>query len=196
MSRVLEIDNLCFSYGELEIFKNFSLWLDRGEIVSVVGASGSGKSTLFELISGELSPKSGSIKKEPLSFIFQDPYNSFSPTYSVINQIEDVAKVENLDSLTSSLNLDKSLIYKKPYELSGGELQRCSILRALLMKPTLILADEPTSALDNITSLEVMRLLLRFLDRSGILLVTHDLDLARWCSDRVVELGEKEEFGV
>lgn len=193
MSSVLEIDNISFSYGKNEIFRDFSLHLKKGEIVSVVGASGSGKSTLFELISGELSPKSGSIKKDRISFIFQDPYNSFSPTYSVINQIEDVASLEELEELLPSLNLAKPLIYKKPYELSGGELQRCSILRALLMKPTLILADEPTSALDNITSLDVMRLLLRFLDRSAILLVTHDLDLAKWCSDKVVQIGEKEE---
>jgi peptide/nickel transport system ATP-binding protein len=193
MSSVLEIDNISFSYGANEIFSDFSLHLKKGEIVSVVGASGSGKSTLFELISGELIPKSGSIKKDRISFIFQDPYNSFSPTYSVINQIEDVASLEGLEELLPSLNLASSLIYKKPYELSGGELQRCSILRALLMKPSLILADEPTSALDNITSLDVMRLLLGFLDRSAILLVTHDLDLAKWCSDRVVEIGQKEE---
>ncbi|MFP4333584.1 MAG: ABC transporter ATP-binding protein [Campylobacterales bacterium] len=193
MGSVLEIDNISFSYGDNEIFRDFSLSLSYGEIVSVVGASGSGKSTLFELISGELTPDAGTIKRDRISFIFQDPYNSFSPTYSILNQIEDVALVDGVEELLEALNLERSLIYKKPFELSGGELQRCSILRALLMKPNLILADEPTSALDNITSLDVMKLLLRFLDRSAILLVTHDLDLAKWCSDRVVEIGEKEE---
>ena len=56
------------------------------------------------------------------------------------------------------------------------------------MKPDVILADEPTSALDNIIQLEVMKLLLKLLDRVGILLITHDLDLAKWCSDRVIKL--------
>lgn len=193
MSSVLEIDALGFSYGDNEIFRDFSLSLSYGDVVSVVGASGSGKSTLFELISGELIPNAGTIKRDRVSFIFQDPYNSFSPTYSILNQIEDVALVDGVEELLEALNLERSLIHKKPFELSGGELQRCSILRALLMKPDLILADEPTSALDNITSLDVMKLLLRFLDRSAILLVTHDLDLAKWCSDRVIEIGEKEE---
>jgi len=74
---------------------------------------------------------------------------------------------------------------EKPHKLSGGQLQRCSILRALLQEPDLILADEPTSALDNITQLEVMKLLMGFLDRVGILLITHDEDLATWCCDSI-----------
>jgi len=70
-------------------------------------------------------------------------------------------------------------------------LQRCSILRAILIKPDLILADEPTSALDNITALETMKMLISFLDRFGILLITHDKALASWCSDAIVEIDKK-----
>jgi len=183
---VLEVDNLSFGYKKDKLlYKNFSLKVKKGEIVSVVGPSGAGKSTLFDLITGELKPISGNIKKAKLSQIYQDPYTSFHHSYTILNQIEDVAELSDIDSYLQKLELERDLLYKKPYELSGGQLQRCSILRALLMKPELILADEPTSALDNIIQLKVMKLLLQFLDRVGILLITHDMSLARWCSNHI-----------
>jgi peptide/nickel transport system ATP-binding protein len=187
---VLQIENLSFWYDKKNIlYKDFFLKLKKGQIISVVGPSGSGKSTLFELIAGEQKPKEGTVKATKLSQIFQDPYSSFHHTYSIIEQIEDVVEdMSELDFLLDRLNLSKELIYKKPFELSGGQLQRCSILRALLMKPTLLLADEPTSALDNVTALEVMKLLISFLDRFGILLITHDKNLAKWASDTIFEL--------
>jgi len=187
--RVLQIENIIFGYkNSPKLYKNLSLHVDIGEVVSVLGESGSGKSTLFELITKNLNPTSGSIISRNIAQIFQDPYTSFHPTYSIKNQIKDVAPLEGYKEICKSLELDISLLDKKTHQLSGGELQRCSILRALLMKPKLLLADEPTSALDNITQLEVMRLLVKFLDRVGILLITHDEDLASWCSDRVVRL--------
>jgi len=189
MHEILKIDNLSFSYnGKKEIYRNFSLSVNQGEIICIVGPSGSGKSTLFELISQNLKPNSGTIHTSSFSQIFQDPYTSFHPTYKIINQIKDVASLENYQNFCRELNLDIELLDKKPHQLSGGQLQRCSILRAILMKPSLILADEPTSALDNITQLEVMKLLVKFLDRVGILLITHDEHLAKWCSDKIVSL--------
>jgi len=183
---VLSIDNLSFGYSKDKLlYKNFSFFLKKGEVKAIVGESGSGKSTLFELITKELKPLSGNIKVKKVAQIFQDPYSSFHPTYTILNQIEDVASLENLKDYLEKLNLEKSLLLKKPHQLSGGQLQRCSILRTLLQKPDLILADEPTSALDNITALSVMKLLLKFLDRVGILLITHDKDLAMWCSDDI-----------
>ncbi len=188
---VLKIQNLTFGYTKKKLlYKNFSLNLKKGEVVSIVGPSGSGKSTLFELITTNLKPLNGSISSKKISQIFQDPYSSFHPTYSVLNQISEVANIDRYKEICDSLDLDVSLVEKKPHKLSGGQLQRCSILRALLMKPDLILADEPTSALDNITQLEVMKLLVKFLDRVGILLITHDLNLAKWCSDKIIELSE------
>ena len=186
---VLKITDLDFSYDNKRyIYKNFSLEVKKGEIVTILGESGSGKSTLFELITSNLKPLKGEIKVANFSQIFQDPYSSFHPTYTIIEQIKDVTSTDINEELLKRLNLDKSLLYKKPHLLSGGQLQRCSILRALLMKPSLLLADEPTSALDNITGLEVMKLLVGFLDEIGILLITHDEELASWCSDRVVRL--------
>jgi len=187
--KVLSVENISFAYPNSPlIYENFSLHVKVGEVVAILGASGSGKSTLFELITENLSPKQGTIIKKKISQIFQDPYTSFHPTYTILNQIQDVASLEGYEILCEALDLDKALLSQKPHQLSGGQLQRCSILRALLMKPDLILADEPTSALDNITGLHVMQLLMQFLDRVGILLITHDKHLASWCSDRVIEL--------
>jgi len=187
---VLKIENLTFGYTKKKLlYKNFNLTLKKGEIVSIVGPSGSGKSTLLDLIIGELKPISGKIEAKKFSQIFQDPYSSFHPTYKIIDQIKDVASIENIEKISKSLNLNPSLLQKRAHELSGGQLQRCSILRALLMKPKLILADEPTSALDNIIQLEVMKTLVKLLDKVGILLITHDLYLAKWCSDKIVKIG-------
>jgi peptide/nickel transport system ATP-binding protein len=191
--RVLYVDNVTFGYTkERMIYKDFSLELYEGEIKSIVGSSGSGKSTLFALICKELEPLSGKIEAKKLSQIFQDPYSSFHPSYNLIEQIEDVATFSNteLESVLDRLSLKKELIFKKPHQLSGGQLQRASILRALLMKPKLLLADEPTSALDNIIQLEVMKILVSLLDSISILLITHDISLAKWCSDEIIDISK------
>jgi peptide/nickel transport system ATP-binding protein len=188
---VLEIKDISFGYTkEHLLYEDFSLTLKRGEIISIVGESGSGKSTLFELITGEQKPFGGTIKSGKIAQVFQDPYSSFHPSYDILPQIEEVASLEDLDAYLVQLDLDKALLSQKPHKLSGGQLQRCSILRALLMKPQMILADEPTSALDNVVQLDVMRLLVGLLDRVGILLITHDDDLAKWASDKIIRVGK------
>lgn len=191
---VLEVNDLTFYYKEnFPIYKNFSMELKRGELFTIFGKSGSGKTTLFELITGTIKPQKGTIQKENLSLIFQDPYNSFHPTYTIIEQINDVVFYDFKDDMNAflqELSLDAKLIEKRPHELSGGQLQRCSILRALLMKPKLLLVDEPTSALDNVIAYDVMKLLIKYLDSCAILLITHDLDLATWCSDKIIRLEE------
>ena len=187
---VLNIKNLSFGYTKNKlIYKDFNLTIEQNKIISIVGASGSGKTTLFELIAKNLTPLSGEITTKKLSQIFQDPYSSFHPSFSIIKQIKDVVpNINELNTLLNELSLNIDLIDKKPHQLSGGQLQRCSILRAILMKPDLILADEPTSALDNIVALQTMKLLVKFLDRFSILLITHDKNLASWCSDKIINL--------
>ena len=187
MENLLEVKDLSFGYTrEKLLFKNFSFTLKKGEIKAIVGESGAGKSTLFDLILGELKPLSGEIKTCKISEVFQDPYSSFHPSYSLINQINDVASIEHIDKYLKVINLDSILLEKLPHELSGGQLQRASILRAILMKPELLLLDEPTSALDNVTQLEVMKMLLKNLDSMAMLLITHDIDLAKWCCDEII----------
>ena len=192
---VLQVKDLTFFYKkEAPIYSDFSLDLKKGEIITIFGKSGTGKTTLFELILGTLKPIKGTIEKLKTSMIFQDPYNSFHPTYTIFEQIKDVVKDDydkkELKELLLKLSLDKSFLDKKPHELSGGQLQRCSILRALLMKPDLLLVDEPTSALDNIIAYDVMKLLVTLLDSCAILLITHDLNMASWCSDKIIRLEE------
>ncbi len=190
---VLEIKDLTFGYNkEHLLYQDFSLTLKKGELIAIVGKSGSGKSTLFELIASNLKPLKGTITKARFSWIFQDPYSSFHPSYSIKEQILEVAKNKNYSNYLKQLHLDSSLLKKYPHELSGGQLQRCSILRALLMEPKLLLCDEPTSALDNVVALETMKLLVSLLDRCGILLITHDLALAKWAANKIVTIGNEE----
>lgn len=193
MNEVLNIKNLSFGYNkENLIYNNFNLTLHKGEVIAIVGQSGCGKTTLFELICNNLKPLYGEINALKISSIYQDPYSSFHPTYTIFEQINDVVNsLEELDELLENLSLQKELLYKKPHELSGGQLQRCSILRSLLMQPELLLVDEPTSALDNVIALEVMQLLMKFLHKCGILLITHDMALASWCSKTIINLNNR-----
>ena len=185
--KVLEVKNLTFGYTKDSLlFEDFSLSLKKGEIKAIVGESGAGKSTLFELLLKNIKPFAGDIKSAKCSQVFQDPYSSFHPSYTLLNQIQDVSSLENLDNLLQAINLDYELLLKLPHELSGGQLQRASILRAMLMKPELLLLDEPTSALDNVIQLEVMNMLIKNIDDMGMLLITHDMELASWCADEVI----------
>jgi len=189
LSTVLEVKNVSFGYSKNTLlFNDFSISLKKGEIKAIVGESGIGKSTLFELILKNLKPSSGEITALSCAQVFQDPYSSFHPSYTLLNQLKDVASLDELDSYLKLINLEYDLLLKLPHELSGGQLQRASILRAMLMKPDLLLLDEPTSALDNVIQLEVMRMLMNNLDSMGMLLITHDRDLALWCADEVITL--------
>ena len=189
---VLQLQNVTFGYEKDNlIYDGFDLELNKNEIISIVGASGSGKSTLFELITNNLKPLSGKIRVKKIASIYQDPYSSFHPTYNIKEQIDDVVEKyddKELVNLLDKLNLSDDIILQKPHKLSGGQLQRCSILRAVLMKPDVLLADEPTSALDNVVALDTMKMLVGFIDKFGILLITHDNDLASWCSDKIINI--------
>lgn len=190
MKPILNIENISFGYSkDIKIFDNFSLSLKEGEIKAIVGPSGVGKSTLFELILGHRKPSSGSIRSLPFSQVFQDPYSSFHPTYTVREQIAEVTSMEGVEKLLDLMGLEEAHLDTLPHKLSGGQLQRCSILRALLMKPKLLLLDEPTSALDNLNQLDIMKLIVKHSEGMGVLLITHDHDLATWCADEIVTLG-------
>lgn len=194
---VLEISELSFGYSpHTLLFHNFSFKLHIGEIKAIVGPSGVGKSTLFELILGRLKPHTGVIRLSSVSQVFQDPYSSFHPSYSIREQINEVASMEGSHELMMKMGLEEFHLDALPHKLSGGQLQRCSILRALLMKPKLLLLDEPTSALDNLNQLEIMKLIVNHLEGMGIILITHDEALASWCSDEIINLGNDARIGI
>lgn len=187
---VLNIESLAFGYSkERLLFDNFSLSVSQGQIKAIVGPSGVGKSTLFELILGRSKPHAGTIKVSSLSQVFQDPYSSFHPSYGIRDQITEVASMIGYAQLMEKMGLNEEHLDALPHKLSGGQLQRCSILRALLMKPKLLLLDEPTSALDNLNQLDIMKLIVSNLEGMGVLLITHDAHLAQWCADETIRLG-------
>ena len=110
---ILDIKNISFGYTKDKLlFDNFSLKLKKGEIKGIVGESGAGKSTLFELIAKNLEPLKGEVKSKKISQIFQDPYSSFHPTYSIKNQIEDVVSLEGYEEICNFLDLNTSLLEK------------------------------------------------------------------------------------
>lgn len=191
MKPILDIQNISFGYlKDILLFDEFSLSLREGEIKAIVGPSGIGKSTLFSLILGELKAFKGTIEAQSVSQVFQDPYSSFHPTYTIREQIREVASMQGYEKLLVQMGLREDHLDSLPHRLSGGQLQRCSILRSLLMKPKLLLLDEPTSALDNLNQVDIMKLIVSHLEGMGVLLITHDAELARWCADEIVTLGE------
>ena len=188
MSYLLEVQNLSFGYTkEKLLFENFNITLKRGEIKAIVGESGAGKSTLFELILKNLKSFSGSIKSAKCSQVFQDPYSSFHPSYTLLNQIEDVTLTDELNKYLKIINLDYELLLKLPHELSGGQRQRIGIARALALSPEFIICDEPIAALDVSIQAQVINLLEDLQEEFGLtyLFISHDLGMIRHIADRV-----------
>ncbi len=199
-----------------------------GEIVSLVGESGSGKTTIGKLILRLIKPTSGKIyfldreisSYKPLEYyrnvqgVFQDPFSSFNPIYKVDRIFENVnryllnlprsefwGKVE--ESLKSVGLNPRDVLGKYPHQMSGGQLQRTLIARALVIGAKFLVADEIISMLDASTRVDVLNILgdLRDSIGLGILFVTHDLSLGYYISDTtvimyrgsVVEMGDTEK---
>ena len=187
----------------------------RGEFVALVGPSGSGKSTLLALLGGLDRPTSGTIavgelelgrapdadlvryRREKIGFIFQS-FNLL-PTRSAVENVEIPLIINGLNSrarrqraleMLELVGLSERADHR-PGQLSGGEMQRVAVARALANEPLLILADEPTGNLDTKTGAGILELLRRAVAERGVTLVvvTHDLGVAR-CADRVVHLRD------
>lgn len=211
--KVLEIKDINKSFNERKVLSNFSLNMEEGEIVSIIGPSGVGKSTLLRCINGLEKIDSGEIlinnkslkrKKDKISketnlevgLVFQD-YNLF-PQYSVIKNITlpltAVLKIKKEEARKQAEELLKkmNLLEKRdsyPYELSGGEKQRVAIARVIVTNPKIICFDEPTSALDPKLVMQVSKIIkdLANIDKT-IIIVTHDISFAEQISDRIIEL--------
>ena len=207
---MIEIQHLSKSFGNLEVLKDVSLTIKKGEVVTIIGSSGSGKSTLLRCINLLEQPTGGAILfegkdivnskikiediRKNACMVFQH-FNLFANmtvlenmTYAprVVNGLSKQEAKEKAMKLLAKVNLsDKANEY--PSRLSGGQKQRVAIARALAMEPKVLLLDEPTSALDPEMVKEVLNVI-RELTRSGmtILIVTHEMGFAREISDRVL----------
>ncbi|NKX49154.1 ABC transporter ATP-binding protein, partial [Arthrobacter deserti] len=203
-----------------------SLDFREGEILGVLGQSGTGKSTLARLIVGHEAPDSGSITRTPakaggsgaegtkVQLVFQEPHDAFDPRMKLRGSLEapllqrrDCTPEERSDrvrKVVQEVELDPGLLDRYPGQCSGGQLQRLTIARALLLEPAVLICDEATSALDAVTQRKVLDLLLRLHRdrRLSLIMISHDLDVIRYMSDRVavlfqgalVELAQTRDF--
>ena len=191
-----------------------SLNFRTSEFVAILGPSGSGKTTLLNIIGGLDHYTSGDIKINEVStknfrdkdwdayrnhrigFVFQ-AYNLI-PHQSVLNNVKLALTLSGISKREATRRAKKALcdvglkdqIYKKPSQLSGGQMQRVAIARALVNDPDILLADEPTGALDSDTSLAIMNLLKEIAKDKLVVMVTHNPDLAREYATRTINLKD------
>ena len=210
----LEVKDLNKGFGDktnrIEVLKNLSLNVEKGEFCVLLGPSGSGKSTLLNILGGIDYPDGGEVKingekmnslnskkltmfrRNHLGYVFQ-MYNLI-PDLTVRENIEVGAyrskKPLNLDELIETLGL-KEHQDKLPSQLSGGQQQRTSIGRAIIKNPDILLCDEPTGALDYNTSKEILKLIEKVNQKYGstVIMVTHN-DAIKYMADRVVRLRD------
>jgi len=196
-----------------EAVSDVSLSLKTGECLGLVGESGSGKSTLGRMILGVERPSSGCItvdgtelygtKKIPstirreIQVVFQDCYGAVNPRMTAkqiiaepLRNFQKLTKVEEqayINELLSMVGLQEEYGEKRPSELSGGQLQRINIARAIALKPRLIILDEPISALDAIIQVEILHLLKQLKEKLHLsyIFISHDLQAVSYLADQI-----------
>lgn len=216
---ILKANNIFKSYGKLEILKGVSVSVQKGEIVSIVGASGAGKSTLLHIIGTLDRPDKGSLmiaqqdvfsykekqlsdfRNQEIGFIFQ--FHHLLPEFTALENVcipgfiagrprkeVELAAAELLDLLGVSHRAKH-----KPSAMSGGEQQRVSVARALINNPSLVLADEPSGNLDseNATALHQLFFDLRDQMQQTFIIVTHNEELAH-ISDRTIQMRDGQIY--
>lgn len=207
---ILEIKNISKFYDKELIFKNISLKVKKGEIISLIGKSGCGKSTLLKCLNRLENINSGDILfndkniidvslvnlRQSIGIVFQD-YNLFEHLTVLENLTLGLIKIKKYSkekSVKLALNMLRriNLFDKKdkyPDELSGGQKQRVAIARTLLMKPDIILLDEPTSALDKDMKESVLKLINELVkDNMTLIIVSHEETFIKKISDRILKL--------
>ncbi len=189
------------SYGDRAVFENVSIDIRAGERWAVTGPSGAGKTTLGNALLRLTGVDHGSVtigdaaRGGRLQKLYQDPTLSFPRKVPMALGMRDVMRrhgvgAERLDSLLEEVGLPGDLLQRRPGQVSGGELQRVAIVRAMITRPALVFADEATSRLDLATQQTTMDILMTEVAASGcaLLLVTHDQDLAAAVTHQRLEL--------
>jgi peptide/nickel transport system ATP-binding protein len=204
--------NLTKSFGSLKAVNSVNLRIEAGETLALVGQTGSGKTTLAKTIMGLHQPNEGNVYLEDIKvdnrgkdfykrvqMIFQNPGESLSHRLSVLEAVMEPLEIQAIVTKDErkkraiqvlgevELPQTNDFLKKYPHQLSGGEMQRLAIARALVLDPDLLIADEPTAFLDASIQAKILKLLLSLQEQRGLsmLYITHDIAAARKVSDRI-----------
>ena len=219
---ILDAQHITKSYGPLQVLNGVSLQVQKGEIISIVGASGAGKSTLLHIIGTLDRPDSGSVtldgenifaKKDKalasfrnakLGFIFQ--FHHLLPEFTALENVcipafiagKKTSEAEKRAKELLSLLKLQHRIDHKPSELSGGEQQRVAVARALMNNPAIVMADEPSGNLDSDNAKDLHRLFFDLRDQLGqtFIIVTHNEELAEMADRKIVMKDGKINTGL
>ena len=194
----LKATNISFKYPSAKnyLLKDVNIELNNEKIIGLIGDSGSGKSTLCKILSGYVNQYEGNVtfngnplpKKglKPVQLIYQHPEKVMNPKWKMSQVLAESWDVN--DEMLKEFGIQKSWLTRFPQELSGGELQRFSVLRSLNPKTEFLIADEMTTMLDAITQVQILESVLKIVKerKMGFLLVSHDMDLVDTiCDDKI-----------
>lgn len=199
---VLKAENINFGYGSKQVLKNLNFEMDNSQIIGLFGDSGSGKSTFCKILTGLIKDYEGRVSVNnqvhekgfnPIQLIFQHPEKVMNPRW----KMEEVLKESWMpdENLLNDFGIKREWFNRYPSELSGGELQRFSILRSLNPETKFIIADEISTMLDALTQVQIWDSLLDIARKNqiGILVVSHDKNLLNRVCDKIVYLSDITE---
>ena len=196
----LEARNLYFRYGEPWILEDLNIKIEAGERLAISAPSGYGKTTLAMLLAGYLSPTSGQILLDekplpmagvcPVQLIHQHPEMAINPRWKLRKILEECRALGDMQGMLDALGIERAWLDRYPRELSGGELQRFCVARALVSGAKYIICDEISTMLDVITQAQIWQVVLSEASRQniGIIAVTHSTHLAERIATRVITL--------
>ena len=205
--KAVELINITKKYGEQEVLNSFSLDIEKGKCLAIMGESGSGKSTIAKIIIGLEKQNSGTVKifTKDIEFLFQDSYNALNPSMIVEDLIyeplqffvntDKSQKKEIVLELLEQVELSSELLTRKRDELSGGQLQRVCLARALSTKPKIMIFDESLSGLDPLVQDKILDLLYKIQKQYQLtyIFISHDFRLCYFLADRII-LIDKEKI--
>jgi len=231
LTKVFEVRGAKGKDKTLTAVDDVSFGIRKGTTTALVGESGSGKSTVANIILNLIDPTSGKVFHDGVDLstlgpkelfalrrimqpVFQNPYGSLDPMYSIFRVVEEPLRVHGIGTakerearvaeLLDMVSLPRSVMRRYPHELSGGQRQRVAIARALALKPQIVVLDEAVSALDVLVQAQILRLLSDLQSELELtyLFITHDLAVVRQIADdvvvmehgRIVESGAADEL--